>query len=945
MRKIYSVSVKTIFLVLLSLPSFAQNIFFKEVSERNINTDESKRTIRPQQFKTFQSDNTAIESFLNTISLSPSDGFIKTNAPIIQLPMPDGSMAAFRIWQTEVMAPGLAAKYPMIKTFAGEGVDDKFATIQLDYNPYAGLRAQILSANGNVYIDPYSKDKADYSISYYRENYSKDISFQCNTNDTNTPILQMRELAGFCMGTQLYTFRLALAATGEYSNYFLNGSETTDVQRRAKVLAAMVTSVNRVNGIYEKEISVHLTLINRTDELIYLDGTSDPYTNNNGNTMLTENQATIDAIIGTSNYDIGHVFSTGGGGIAVVGGPCGPNKAKGVTGSSAPTGDAYDVDYVAHEIGHQLGARHSFNSVTDNCGGGNRSSATAYEPGSGTTIMGYAGICGTDNIQPNSDPYFHSASIDEITTFLQTASCAQVSSTGNAIPQITAMNNNGVKIPLQTPFTLTATATDPNGDPLTYDWEEWDLGDAGNWDNGAFSTTAPLFKSRIPKTSGSRTFPDMSVILAGYPATPSATMNGLKGETLPGIARTIKFRLTVRDNKGGVVTGGNGCQPGFDGTFQVSTVAATGPFKVTNPNAPGLTVIGGALYTITWNVAGTNANGINCTDVKISLSIDGGLTYPTVLTTSTPNDGSESLLIPNVTTATARIKIEAIGNIFFDISDNNFSINSSLPTCPSVTKQPDNISACATINTASFSVAGSGTDVLYQWEVSTNGGVSYTDIPGATAAVYTTGILTDAMNGNRYRAKVYTATCTVPTISNAALLTVLVRPSITLTATSTALLPGQVSVLTATANPAAGVIYTWYKDGVVLNGVTGTSYTVDVTSLGSYQVKITNADNCTNESAVVTVSASPSSRLFIYPNPNNGQFTVSYYNSLGTTTQQIITIYDAHGAKVYNQKLAVSGPYQLHPINLKAVARGVYLVVIGDINGKRLAEGKVLIQY
>ena len=334
-----------------------------------------------------------------------------------------------------------------------------------------------------------------------------------------------------------------MACTGEYA-VAATGLATPTVN---DVLAKIVTSINRVNGVYETELSVHMNLVANEDAVIFTNSSTDPFSgNNNANALINESQTVIDANIGSANYDIGHAFSTGGGGLA----ECRCvfvllQKARGITGSSNPTGDAYDIDYVAHEMGHQFGATHTFNSTTSNCGGGNRTASAAYEVGSGTTIMAYAGICGSDNIQPNSDPYFHSISFDQISTFLQaSASCAGITSIVNNLPQITAMNNNGASIPLGTPFTLSATATDVDGDPLTYDWEEWDLGSAGAWNSGANSTTAPLFKSRIPKTTGDRTFPDIAVIKAGYPSNPSPTMGGLKGETLPQTARTMKFRLT-----------------------------------------------------------------------------------------------------------------------------------------------------------------------------------------------------------------------------------------------------------------------------------------------------------------------------------------------------------------------------------------------------------------
>ena len=257
-----------------------------------------------------------------------------------------------------------------------------------------------------------------------------------------------------------------------------------------------------------KEVSLRMVLVVNNNNLIFITGLNspDPYTNNNGGAMLSQNQTTIDNIIGTANYDIGHVFSTGGGGVAFLNSPCTGIKAGGVTGLSNPVGDAFDIDFVAHEMGHQWGGNHAFNGQVGNCSGGNRNGSTAYEPGSGTTIQNYAGICGSDDLQPNSDPYFHGISFDEISNFITTGngnSCGVSTATGNTLPVINSLPNNGLTIPINTPFTLSGTASDANaGDALTYSWEQWDLGPQSAWNGGATAAannTLPLFKSRIPK--------------------------------------------------------------------------------------------------------------------------------------------------------------------------------------------------------------------------------------------------------------------------------------------------------------------------------------------------------------------------------------------------------------------------------------------------------------
>lgn len=625
---------------------------WSDISENDF-TAKGSREIIPMNYRTLKADP---DGLMTQLSRAPAENTVHTDY-IIELPNPSGGMSKFSVTEYSMMEQALKDKFPEIRTYSIKGIDDPYATGKLDFT-MNGFHAMILSVKGDYFIDPYSKNEKEIYISYYRKDFITDKKFECGFDNENSGSKIQEEIlsGGITTGPTLRTYRLACAATGEYTAY--HGGTV------AAGLAAVTTTVNRVNGVYEKDFAVRMVLIANNDVIIYTNASTDPYTNANGSTMLGQNQTNLDNVIGSANYDFGHVVSTGGGGVAYLGVICvNGQKARGVTGSGAPIGDPFDIDYVAHEMGHQFGGNHTFNSTTSSCGGGNRNASTAWEPGSASTIMGYAGICGSSNLQNNSDPYFHSGNFTEIVNYVQNGngnSCAQITATGNTPPVVT-VPAGGFTIPVRTPFKLTGAATDAeNQNSLTYCWEEMDLGPAGVPNSP--SGNAPIFRSFIPDTTPARTFPKLSNLLNN-----TQTI----GEILPTYTRTLSFRLTVRDNN--PAGGGNNYELV---SFNVSDLA--GPFRLTSPDTSTLIWNTNIPQTVTWNIANTNTAPVNCQNVNIKLSTDGGVTYFYNLVSNTPNDGSESVNLPSLNTSLARIKVEAADNIFFDISNYNFTLSNLL---------------------------------------------------------------------------------------------------------------------------------------------------------------------------------------------------------------------------------------------------------------------------
>jgi hypothetical protein len=793
--------------------------------------------VDPARFAAFSLDQDALAQVLTAAPAERRRGSTVTTPASgldISIPTPDGGFARFAVVDSPVMEPGLAAAHPEIKTYAGRGLDDPTATVRLDLTP-GGFHASVRSDAGAWYVDPRYADLSQY-VAYRRPALSPDPYVNFVEREDPAPpgaAAPTSPRAGEANGAPvtLRVYRLALVSDNTYADH--TPGATTD---------AKVTLMNRVDQIYEQDFAIRMDLIDGNDQL-NLD-TAAAATGANGPCgaaacftagqlafcdvpTLDRDNVVAGHIVGAGSYDLAHlVLGVDGGGIAglrVVGTA---GKGRGCTGLPTPVGDYFAVDYVAHEMGHQFGGDHTFNGTTNsssNCGPDNRSTTQAarVEPGSGTSVMAYAGICGQDDLQAHSDPYFSQASITEISNYVTGAETAQApvqqaaltgysagttafaityngqtsatlggtltatniknaiqaipgwpagatvsvsgvstagftvtfggtlaagtpaalgianptggvsgffgtvavagttghggagATTSNHAPNVSAAGT-AYTIPARTPFTLDATGSDADGDPLTYLWEQNDPGGttaiplvSNTKTNGPlfrmFGTAAryadpvddpydtPSPGENTATAATARSFPDIAQVLdddtdAATGACPAAPGSGTVpavtvdcfSEYLPtadwvGVdgTRTMHFRVTARDDHAGY--GGVG-----HADTAVTVASTAGPFRLTS-QATDATVTEGDPLTVTWNVAGTTANGINTSNVKISLSLDGGQTFTRVLAASTPNDGTQTVTLPAVATTEGRIKVEAVGNVFFDASRGTLTITTTDP--------------------------------------------------------------------------------------------------------------------------------------------------------------------------------------------------------------------------------------------------------------------------
>ncbi|WP_237274855.1 fibronectin type III domain-containing protein [Tenacibaculum ovolyticum] len=642
-------------LLSLLLCAIISNIYSQQVWTKDYSSFYQKKTADNPKIQ--QSLKLEKELFLSLIKNAPNRNQLRYSSQKISLPVNHKGFELFEFFETSNFSQELAAKYPSIKSFTAKSLTSG-AVARFSYSETAGLHAFINTNKGTYIVKPTDIKTNSYS-SYNRNDITSSSDFECNTIEKVKENFNLNRVSQNNLNDNyLRKYRLALAVTGGYSNFFLTGNETTDQERKAVVLSAINNTLTRINGIFEKDFGVTMELIPNNDDLIYLDDNTDPFSNR----YNTELQSTLSSTIGESNYDVGHLFvhhprrHGNAGCIACV---C-TDDSKGSAFSAQSDLDTDSFNLLAsHEFGHQFGGYHVQSS--SNC----RSSAglQEVEPGSGSSIMGYAGIC-PPNVQENADDYFNYVDIRDVIEWTRNnSSCAELIITNNTAPTVNA--GNDYTIPKSTPFILDGSGNDiDNSELLTYCWEQNDPENPSssntpqpNWQQG------PLFRSRLPVNSPVRYIPQLEDVIQGN-LTPT-------WEVLPSVSRPINFVLTARDN---ALIGAKTASDQM--TINVDDTA--GPFLVSSQNSIENWNVGDS-KTITWDVANTNLPPVNATNVEILLSTDGGYTYPYVIISSTPNDGTAEVSIPGISESTTqgRIMVKPLNNIFYAINSSDINIQTS----------------------------------------------------------------------------------------------------------------------------------------------------------------------------------------------------------------------------------------------------------------------------
>lgn len=858
----------------------------------------SKTELRSQKIKKSQEklEYSALYA-LNTDQL----GQLLKNAPersaggkgiIISIPVASGKVEKFQVWEFSNMSPELQAQHPDIRSYVGTGVDDPTAYLRFSVSPF-NFSSMISRSGSTEYIEPYTDDRNVYAVfdSGARKNQG-DESFICSTKgevekNISNGNISTNKLAGYNV------FRLALSCTEAYGDYHLTAAgipgSATDAQKKTAILAAMNATVTRLNTVFERELSLHFNLIANTNSLIfYTGGTPEPYTTGGPDDAITG----ITGIIPSTDYDLGHLIDKqDANGAAYLGVICNNSqKAGGWTAHNFPEGDKFDIDYVAHEMGHQLGAGHTYTSHTGQLD-------QRVEPGSGSTIMAYTGIIGGNlDVQFNSNDYYHINSVNQIKNKVNSVTCGV--NTPFTIPAPTVTLSGSYTIPKSTPFVIRGTTSDAGSASYTYTVEQTDQ--AANAQIGANSIayatkpSGPLFRSVNPVSTPARYFPDFNKVLAGVLTT--------TWESVSSVARTLSFTMSVRNN--------NPTQPQIgQATTTVTVDAVSGPFQVTAPTF-GQSLSSGANTTVTWNVAGTTAAPVSTANVNIRLSIDGGLTF-TTLAANTPNDGTQQVTIPaGSTSSNAYILVEAVNNIYYAVSP-SFVIDYTVTgeTCTTYTYS----GPAVTITDGPGGDAISAPRVLAPLTINNTGTITRIKVTPNIAHTYVQDLAVGIEAPNGTSAIIWNRSCTSQDNIVAAFSDTGAAP------TCATPIQGDVKSYESLA------IFKGHKAQGVWKLFASDNFTGDQGTINSWAIEV-----CTQATqALGTREISPlNNDIKIYPNPSNGNFFIKSRNLSGDVK---VTLFDSSGRLIHSSSYQGAGDHT-QEFNL-SMPKGVYIINLNSSKG------------
>lgn len=861
--------------------------------ERLEDKEKVKRSTLPTSFEIYTLNFQAFRTQLQGAPLVDSQ---TTSSVVVTFPDCDGNLEQYRVYEAPLFAPEMQALYPEIRSYAAQGIENPSSIVRFSVSPQKGLSAMIRSGkNGVTIIDPYTTDYNHYLVFNKKYSNTSKVGFVCATPEDEavhfgSKLINDMALLNNADDNIKRTFDLALSVTAEYS-IFHGGT-------LASVNAAINATMTRVNGVFENDMNLTMVLVPNNDVLIFFNPATDPYASaTNIGQWNNQLQTTLNNLIGINNYDIGHLFGQdgGGGNAGCIGCVCDAQKGRGITSpiDGIPQGDTYDIDFVAHEMGHQYGATHTFSHQLEGSG-------SNMEPGSGTTIMGYAGITGpTTDVQSNSDAYFHAISIQQITNNIKTKACDVETVIANATPVVDAGANK--TIPIGTAFFLTGVASDANaGDQLTYCWEQFNNATSTNLPSPT-NTSGPMFRSFDPVSSPTRFFPNFQSVLT----------NGVQGATwekVPTVTRNLTFRLTVRDNRPG------GASNESDNVI-IQFNTNTGPFALTSQSNSGVYWVAGQQQTITWvtNNAQTLPGSAN---VNIKLSIDNGQTFPYVLASNVPNNGSATITVPETPPAlnSCRILIEPTGNTYYAVNARAFSIgygcdivSNNTPTAIPDGVGPNN-GGDILDHTITSNVSGNiigdelevAVDITHPWI----GNLTLTLIhpDGTTRTLW-----------NR--------TCNNPQRSNMNILFKNGSGTIVCASPTVGTYNPLQSFNALTGKPKAGTWTLRARDFVL--GNTGT--------INTFAINF----GCT----ILSNEGFNLSDFSVYPNPSRGIFTVKFDNA--TSNDVSIAVYDMRGRQIMSKNYPSSDSFE-QEVDLTGAQAGVYLLHVEA--GENKAVKRIVIQ-